>query len=317
MAKNTPRRIMNSGFSRWKASQLPNLKGKLYVITGGNSGIGYDAAVELGKAGGDLVLACRSMDKAERAAETLRGQVKGRVDVVHLDLSDLSSVRKAAETIRARYDKIDALINNAGIMQTPQRKTVDGFELQVGTNHLGHFLLAGLLIDRVEAAQGRVVVVSSLVHKMGRLNLDDLMSEKSYSATGAYIQSKAANIMFAFELDRKLKAAGMKSICIACHPGYSNTKLQSTGPTGMFKFIYKFSNFFVAQSSAQGALPTVLSAAGLEAKRGAYYGPQHMSEARGPVGDATVAPYALDEDMAQKLWEKSERLLNYSWKLPA
>lgn len=315
--KDTPKTIMNSGFSDWKASQLPDLKGKIFLITGGNSGIGFEAAKYLGQAGADIVLACRSMDKANHAANRLRQSVKGSVDVVELDLSDLTSVRHAAKTIRGKYSKLDGLVNNAGIMQTPQLKTADGFEMQVGTNHLGHFLLTGLLIDLVEAAKGRVVVLSSIAHLMGELNLDDLMSEQNYDPMQAYIQSKAANVVFAFELDRRLKAAGKDAICVACHPGYTDTNLQSTGPTGLYKFIYKITNTLLAQSPEQGALPTVLAAAGTEAKRGGYYGPQKMSEARGPVSDAKVAPYALDEHTARRLWEESERLVGHQWSLSA
>ncbi|NGX15104.1 oxidoreductase [Wenzhouxiangella sp. XN24] len=310
-----PTRIVDSGFSDWRVTQLPDLHGRRYLITGGNSGIGFDAARHLAGAGADLVLACRSVAKGEDAAEQLRKEARGSIDVVELDLSDLSSIRQAAATIREKYDKLHGLINNAGVMQTPESRTVDGFEMQVGTNHLGHFLLAGLLIDHVEAAEGRVVVVSSLVHRLGVLDLDDLMSEKKYDPTRAYIQSKAANIVFALELDRRLKAAGRKAICIACHPGYSDTRLQSTGPKGFLNALYKLTNPLFAQSSSQGAVPTVLAAAGAEAKRGAYYGPQRMQEARGPVGDARVAAYALDRQLAAELWRQSEALVNFEWRL--
>ncbi|MFT5364378.1 MAG: NAD(P)-dependent dehydrogenase (short-subunit alcohol dehydrogenase family) [Dinoroseobacter sp.] len=310
MANN---KIMDSGFSNWTADRLPDLKGKLYVITGGNSGIGFEAAKHLRKAGGDVVLACRSVAKAEEAAKELRPNVFGKVDVVKLDLGDLSSVRTAAEEIRAKYGKIDALINNAGVMQTPDQKTADGFEMQFGTNHLGHFLWSGLLVDLVEAAAGRVVTLSSIAHVSAEIRFDDLMGEKGYSSTRAYFQSKGANLIFAFKLDRRLKASGRKAVSIACHPGYTNTNLQSTGPTGFFNFLYKLTNPIFAQSGPDGALPTVLAAAGTEAKRGGYYGPQKMGETRGPVGDAKVAPYALDEDTAKKLWDVSEKLVGHQW----
>lgn len=304
---------MNSGFSYWTAKQLPDLTGKLYVITGGNSGIGFEAAKFLGKAGGDIVLACRSVAKAETAATELRAVVKGQVDVVPLDLSDLTSVRTAAADLRGKYAKIDALINNAGVMQTPAQTTADGFEMQFGTNHLGHFLWTGLLIDLVESAEGRVVTLSSIAHLNGKINFDDLMGKQNYSPTRAYFQSKGANLMFALDLDRRLQAAGKKAVSIACHPGYTNTNLQSTGPTGLFAALYKVLNPLMAQAPAAGALPTVLAAAGVEAKRGAYYGPQKMAETRGPVGDAKVAPYVQDEKAAQRLWEESERLVGFEW----
>jgi NAD(P)-dependent dehydrogenase (short-subunit alcohol dehydrogenase family) len=307
--------LMDSGFSNWTADRLPDLTGKLYVITGGNSGIGFEAAKHLGKAGADVVLACRSVPKAEDAARELRQQVKGQVDVVQLNLSDLASVRAAAEELRGKYQKIHALINNAGVMQTPEQKTADGFEMQFGTNHLGHFLLSGLLIDLVEAAAGRVVTLSSIAHLSGEIRFDDLMGEKAYSPMSAYTQSKGANLMFALELDRRLKASGKKAISIACHPGYTNTNLQSTGPTGFFNFLYKITNPIFAQSGPDGALPTVLAAAGIEAKRGGYYGPQKMGETRGPVGDAKVAAYVLNDETARKLWEESEELVGYTWVL--
>lgn len=309
--------ILNSGFSDWNPSQLPDLTGKVYVITGANSGLGFETAKYLGKAGADIVMVSRSLEKAESARKEFASQIKGNVDLIQMDLSDLTSVRKAAETVRERYSKIDGLINNAGVMQTPQVKTVDGFDLQMASNHLGHFLWAGLLLDLVEAAEGRIVVISSIIHKYKALDLDDFMSDKKYSPTGAYGQSKLANLMFAFELDRRLAASSSKAICIACHPGFSNTHLVSTGPKGLFKLMYKLISPLMAQPPQNGAIPTVLAAAGIEAKRGGYYGPQRMSEARGPVGDATVADHALDQVKQAELWDVSEKLVGFSWKIPA
>lgn len=310
------RRLADSGFADWKPDLLPDLTGKTYVITGGNSGLGLETARMLGKAGAGLVLACRSPERAEAAKLELSSQTHAPVDLVRLDLSDLSSVRAGAVEVRARHARIDGLINNAGIMQTPQQKTKDGFELQLGTNHLGHFLWTNLLIDLVEAAAGRVVVVSSIAHRFGEIALDDLMSENDYTPTKAYAQSKLANLMFALELDRRLQAAGCKAVCIACHPGYSSTNLQSTGPRGLFSLLYKLANPLLAQSAAAGAIPTVLAAAGKEAQRGGYYGPQKMSEARGPVSDASVASRALDREVAEKLWHASEELIGEPFKLP-
>ena len=308
--------IANSGFKDWQPDRLPDLAGKTHIVTGGNSGIGFDTAAMLGKAGANVVLACRSPDKAQAAKRDLEKQVKGTVDLVQLDLSDLASVRAAADEVRRNHTQIDGLINNAGIMQTPKRKTKDGFELQFGTNHLGHFLWTSLLIDLVDATAGRVVVVSSIAHKFGEIDLDDLMWETGYTPSKAYFRSKLANIMFAFELDRRLQANGCKSVCIACHPGYANTNLQSTGPKGLLSMIYKLTNPLFAQSSAAGAIPTALAAAGKEAQRGAYYGPKKMGEARGPVGDAIVAEQALDQEMARKLWSASEDLIGEAFKMP-
>lgn len=311
--------ISSLGVKDWKETRLPDLSGKTFVITGGNSGIGWEAARMLGEKGGNIVLACRSVDKAEQARAQLAGKVSGRVDIVQLDLSDTANIRKAAAELRKKVDGIDGLINNAGIMQTPQLKTKDGFELQFGTNHLGHFLWTHLLIDLVEKVSGRVVVVASLVHKMGKktIDFDDLMQDKSYAPMSAYAQSKLANIMFAFDLDRRLKESGSNVIVTACHPGYSATNLQSTGPTGFFKQLYKPMNTLLAQSSYHGALPTVLAAAGVEAKRGAYYGPTSWQEWRGPVSDAKVAEHALDEAVQKRLWSESEKLLGITWDIAA
>lgn len=312
-----PKHVVNSGIRDWKPSQLPDLVGKHFVITGANSGIGYQAARLLGEAGADLTLACRSMDKAETARANLSGSVRGAIDLVQLDLSDLASVRTAAKDVRGRLDRIDGLVNNAGIMQTPQTLTRDGFDLQMGANHLGHFLWTALLIDLVEAAKGRVVAISSIAHKFGTLDFDDLMTSKDYDPSRAYFRSKLANLIFAFELDRRLKEAGSDAIAIACHPGYSSTNLQSTGPTGMMSVLYKVLNPLLAQSQEAGAIPTVLAAAGSEAKRGAYYGPQRMQEARGPVGDALVADHALDKQSWARLWQMSEELVGQKFVMPA
>lgn len=271
----------------------------------------------LGERGGDIVMVCRSKGKAKAAQAELQKTVKGSVDLVLMDLADLSSVRKAATELRTRVTKIDALINNAGIMMTPQQKTGDGFDLQMGANHLGHFLWTGLLLDLVEAAEGRVVVLSSLVHKYGPMNLDDLMTEEGYTPMKAYTQSKLANLMFAFELDRRLKAAGSPAIAVACHPGYTDTNLQSTGPTGFMKAMLALANKLVAQRPEAGATPTVLAAAGTEAQRGAYYGPTGRGDMRGPVSDAKVAEHALDQDKQAKLWEMSEALVDHTWALGA
>lgn len=308
-----PKKIAKSGFRNWKVDRLPDLSGKTFLITGGNSGIGFQAAKHLGGAGGDIVIASRNPEKAARAVDELKPQVQGNVDQVTLNLADLSSVRAAAEETRSKVEKIDALINNAGIMQTPPQKTADGFEMQLGTNHLGHFLLNGLLFDLVENASGRIVTVSSIAHKYGRMYLDDLMMTENYSPTYAYGQSKLANMLYAVELDRKLKSSGSKVTSYACHPGYSDTSLQSTGPTGFWKGLYKVSNALMAQPAAKGAIPTVLCAAGTEAVPGAYYGPTGMGESRGAVGDALVSEKALNEADALDLWQQSEALVDFSW----
>lgn len=306
-------KIKDSGFKDWKPSSLTDLNGKVYFITGGNSGVGFEAAKMLGHAGADVIIGCRNAQKAEAAVKEIQIVSKGVVESVPLDLSSVESVRDCANTIKDKYKKLDGLVNNAGIMMTPKTKTVDGFELQLGTNHLGHFLLAGLLYALIEKASGRIVVVSSMIHKQGEINFDDLMSENNYSPIKAYSQSKLANLMFALELDRRLKAAGSSVSCIACHPGYSATNLQSTGPFGFMKALMKVLNPLFAQPPMNGGIPEVLAVAGQEAIVGAYYGPQCMGEARGRISDARVAKQALDEEAAARLWKESEKLVEYKW----
>lgn len=306
-------KVADSGILNWKPERLPDLAGKTYLITGGNSGIGHEAARILGAKGGDVIIASRNAEKGEAAVDEVGETAKGKVAQLTLDLADLSSVRAAAEEAHGRFGAIDGLINNAGIMQTPKQQTADGFEMQLGTNHLGHFLWTGLMFDRVEQAGGRIVTLSSIAHKFGKIDFDNLMFEKNYSPMDAYTQSKLANILFAFELDRRLKAKGSPVKSVACHPGYSNTNLQSTGPQGLWNLIYKFSNAVMAQPAEKGAFPTVLAAAGEEAVAGAYYGPTGFGDAGGPVGDAMVAERALNEEKAARLWEESEKLVGFEW----
>jgi len=306
-------RITDSGFKNWTADRLSDLTGKRYLITGGNAGLGFEAAKMLVAQNAEVVIGCRNMNKARLAAAEIDRAGSGTIETVELDLAAMESVRHAAGEIRERFGGFDAIVNNAGIMQTPKQKTVDGLELQFATNHLGHFLLNGLLFDLVEKTAGRIVAVASIVHKRGRMHFDDLMLSDNYGPTRAYAQSKLANLLFAFELDRRLKAAGSQVTAIACHPGYAATNLQSTGPTGAMRALYRVLNRFFAQSAAAGAVPLVLAAAGTEAKAGAYYGPTGPGDAGGAVGDAAVADAALDQSAAARLWTESERLVGFEW----
>ena len=306
-------RITDSGFKDWTEERLPNLKGKVYLITGGNSGIGFEAAKMLGEAGASLIIAARNQEKGERAVAKLNETVSGKVHLVSLDLADRASIESCDKQVREITTKLDGLINNAGLMQTPEQKTEDGFEMQFGVNHLGHFLLNGLLFDLVEKASGRIVVVSSIAHKYGRIHWLDPMMDKDYDPSKAYCQSKLANLMYALELNRRLKAADTGVTAYACHPGYSKTSLQSTGPTGFFNLLYKVLNPVMGQDPKQGALPTVLCAAGKEARPGGYYGPQNFREMRGPVSDALVEEKALKKDRQKQLWEMSEELVGFQW----
>lgn len=306
-----------STVSNWKVDQLGDLAGRTYLITGGNSGIGTEAAAHLHRANADVIITSRDVAKGEAAASRVSALPgSGTVTVVQLDLAALDSVRSANEQIRTHTDGLDAVINNAGIMQTPQQQTADGFELQFGTNHLGHFMLNHLVFDLVGARSGRVVPVSSIAHRSAPgINFDDPMYTDDYSPTTSYCQSKLANLMYGLELARRLDDAGSEVISVSAHPGYSATNLQSTGPTGLFKAVYKISNKLMAQSAADGAVPEVLAAAGNEARNGAYYGPTRFGDMRGPVGDSRISDAAKDPQAGARLWSLSEELLDIEWEI--
>jgi NAD(P)-dependent dehydrogenase (short-subunit alcohol dehydrogenase family) len=298
---------------RWTPDQLPDLSGKTYVITGGNSGLGLEAAMILAKKGGRVVITARSAAKAADAVERIRAAAPGAVvEVVSLDLADLDSVAEAAATLHKTCDHIDAFINNAGVMQPPLQRTKQGFELQFGTNHLGHFRLNALLFDRFDACGTRIVPVASMAHEQGRIDLDDLdYQRRTYTPTEAYCQSKLANVMYAFELQRRLTARGSRAVAIPCHPGYAATNLQTAGVgmeggSGFFRALYRVTNALIAQSATEGAYALTLAAADPTAKPGAYYGPTGIARARGPVGECWIAPQALDERVAAGLWAQSE-----------
>jgi len=306
------------GNKGWTGDRLPDLSGKRYVITGGNSGIGLEASRMLGKRGGAVTILCRNEEKARHAVTMLKEAApQGTYDYVLMDLADLSTVRRAADDIRRKYKTIDALINNAGIMMVPKRKlTVDGFETQIGVNHFGHFALNALLCDIVEASSGRFVSIASIAHHFANgLRFDDLMFEKGYTPTRAYAQSKLANLSYAFELNRRLEAGGLTARAYACHPGYSETSLQSTGPGAIATLMMKPLTAIFSQSAAKGALPTVLCAAGDDAEPGKYYGPTGFQNMRGPVGEARATHAARNEAAASKLWEISEQLTQTHWKI--
>jgi NAD(P)-dependent dehydrogenase (short-subunit alcohol dehydrogenase family) len=295
--------------------RLDDLTGRSYLITGGNSGIGFEAAVHLRRANADVILASRSPEKGQAAVDELhRLEGAGSVELVPLDLASLDSIRAANDAVRDLTDGLDAVVNNAGIMQTPQRQTADGFELQFGTNHLGHFMLNHLTFDLVQARSGRIVPVSSIAHHQAKaINFDDPMFDRRYSATRAYAHSKLANLMYGLELARRLEAAGSDVISASAHPGYSATNLQSTGPNAAFAALYKVSNLLLAQKATKGAVPEVLAAAGNEARNGAYYGPTGRGDSRGPVGESRISDAATDEAAGARLWSLSEDLLGITW----
>jgi NAD(P)-dependent dehydrogenase (short-subunit alcohol dehydrogenase family) len=307
---------------------MPWQIGRRVLITGANSGIGYYAALELARKGAHVVLACRDQPKADAAMARMRAEVHAAsVEVVLLDLASLASVHACAEAELARGGPLDLLINNAGVYAPKQRlQTADGFELQFGTNVLGHFALTGLLLPALERAASqpqrpRVVTLASIAHKRARINFDDLQSQKSYSPSGSYGQSKLADLMFAFELDRRLRAArppvsGVMSV--AAHPGVANTNLFQVGKFNpVERMMRRWASVAIGallNTEAQGALPTLFAATSPDAAGGGYYGPQRFHETRGgDVGPAQVAPQALDQPAAARLWSECERLTGVSY----
>jgi NAD(P)-dependent dehydrogenase (short-subunit alcohol dehydrogenase family) len=289
---------------KWTAQDIPQQDGRTFVITGANSGIGLEAARALGAAGAHVVVACRDTSKGEHAVAELDGDF----DVRRLDLADLSSVHAFADALEC---DVDVLINNAGVMAVPRAKTVDGFELQLGTNHLGHFALTGLLLARI---RDRVVTISSQAHRTGRINFGDLQSERHYQRWIAYGQSKLANLLFMMELQRRLDAAGSPLRSVAAHPGYSATNLQFHTQSIQDQLM-SVANKLIAQSAAMGALPT-LYAATADVPGAAYIGPDGLFEQRGHPKLVDMSGAAKNADNARRLWELSEELTGVSFALP-
>jgi len=312
--------------THWTAAQIPDQTGRRALITGANSGIGYPTARELARAGATVILACRDRKKGESAVALLKGEVpKAKLELAILDLASLESIRHFAATELARNLPLDLLINNAGVMAPPKRlETADGFELQFGTNVLGHFALTALLFPALEraAAQAspapsgpapRIVMVASIAHKRGRLHFDDLQSTQSYSPNSSYAQTKLADLMLALELDRRLRATGSRILANAAHPGVANTNLFQVGDFNPAeRTLRRWVGHLIGlllNSDAEGALPTLYAATASTAQPGGYYGPQGLLEARGgDVGPARIYPQATPQTHATHLWTICEQL---------
>ena len=298
------------GRDKWTTEDMPDQTGRVAVVTGANTGLGLETAKALAARGASVVLAVRNLEKGKQAAATITTTSSGAdVAVQRLDLSSLDSVREAAAELRAGHDRIDLLINNAGVMYTPRRTTADGFELQFGTNHLGHFALTGLLLDRLLGADGsRVVTVSSVGHRIrSRIDFDDLAFQRRYSRVAAYGRSKLANLLFTYELQRRLAQADASTIAVAAHPGGSNTELVRNSPLVLRALNAAFGSL-IAQSAAMGALPTLRAATDPTVIGGQYYGPDGFRELR---GHPTVVPSSRrshETDTQQRLWTVSEEL---------
>ena len=305
-----------AGRARWAEADVPGQAGRTAVVTGASSGIGFEAASVLARRGASVVLACRDEGRAADAAARIQAGAPGAaVTVVALDLASIPSVRAAAQKIRARHGRLDLLINNAGVMMPPYATTADGFELQFGTNHLGHFALTGLLLDRLLPVEGsRVVTVASNAHRAGRINFDDLASRHRYRRAAAYAQSKLANLLFTYELQRRLMAAGALTAALAAHPGTAATQLTRYLPQVLQAGNRVFGRV-IAQSAAMGALPALRAAADPGARGGEYYGPGGWMQSKGYPRRVGSSARSHDEQAQRRLWQESERLTGITFPL--
>jgi NAD(P)-dependent dehydrogenase (short-subunit alcohol dehydrogenase family) len=305
---------------RWTASEIPDQAGRLAVVTGANSGLGFVTARELARAGATVIIACRNTAKGEQALDEIRRQVpRADAEVQQLDLADLASVNAFARRTTEAHDRLDLLINNAGIMAPPRRTTVDGFESQLGTNHLGHFALTGLLLDRLLAApHPRVVTVTSFAHRVGRINFDNLQGERHYQHWLAYGQSKLANLLFAFELQRRASAAETNLKSTAAHPGYAATNLQFAGPgIAVERWGMAVANRVIAQSADMGALPALYAATVPDLPGATFVGPGSWAGMRGYPRVTSGAARAYDTEASGRLWAVSEELTGVHYEFGA
>nr|WP_090338654.1 SDR family NAD(P)-dependent oxidoreductase [Mycolicibacterium malmesburyense]CRL66611.1 short chain dehydrogenase [Mycolicibacterium malmesburyense] len=294
--------------SNWTAADIPDQSGRTAIVTGANSGLGYDTAAALAAKGARVVLAVRNLDKGNEAVDRIKKSAPNAVvSLAELDLSSLGNVRRAADELRAAHPRIDLLINNAGVMYLPNRETTEeGFEMQFGTNHLGHFALTGLLLDNLLSVEGsRVVTVSSVGHRiMARIRFEDPHFETGYNRVRAYGQSKLANLMFTYELQRRLAAKGAETIAAAAHPGFSDTELMRYIPVFVPDLVWKI----FTQPADKGALPTLRAATDPGVQGGQYYGPDGIGEVKGSPKLVASSAQSHDEDIQRRLWTMSEEL---------
>jgi NAD(P)-dependent dehydrogenase (short-subunit alcohol dehydrogenase family) len=295
--------------AKWTTADIPDQTGRVAVITGANTGLGYETAAALAEHGAHVVLAVRNLDKGKDAvARITANATQGDVALQELDLTSLESVRAAAEQLRATHDRIDLLINNAGVMYTPKSTTKDGFELQFGTNHLGHFAFTGLLLDRLLPVDGsRIVTVSSVGHRiLADIHFDDLQWERRYNRVAAYGQAKLANLLFTYELQRRLASHGT-TIAAAAHPGMSDTELMRNMPAALLSAFERIAPL-IAQKPAMGALPTLRAATDPAVIGGQYYGPDGLGQTRGYPKVVGSSKKSHDTDLQRRLWAVSEEL---------
>jgi NAD(P)-dependent dehydrogenase (short-subunit alcohol dehydrogenase family) len=300
---------------KWTEADVPSQDGRVAIVTGSNTGLGFHTARVLAERGARVVLAVRNTDKGNQAAAEIASTApNAEVTVRELDLGSLESVRDAAEKLKATYPRIDLLINNAGVMYPPKQITKDGFELQFGTNHLGHFALTGLLLDHILPVENsRVVVVSSMAHNIrAGIRFDDLQWERGYNRVAAYGQSKLANLMFAYDLQRRLAAQSAQTIAVAAHPGISNTELMRHVPGTSLPGVMKAAGL-ITNSPQMGALATLRAATDPQVRGGQYYGPDGFRELRGHPVVVTSSAQSRDEAIQQRLWTVSEELTGVTY----
>jgi NAD(P)-dependent dehydrogenase (short-subunit alcohol dehydrogenase family) len=298
---------------KWTAADVPDQSGRVAIVTGANSGLGFDTAAVLAGKGAHVVLAVRNLDKGNQAADRIKTKSPNAVIAVQeLDLTSLESVRKAADELRSTHPRIDLLINNAGVMYVPTRETTqDGFEMQFGTNHLGHFALTGQLLDNILPVEGsRVVTVSSFGHRiLARIHFDDLQLERKYNRVEAYGQSKLANLLFTYELQRRFKLKGDPTVALAAHPGFADTELMRHLPGFIPDFFWRP----FAQPTDMGALPTLRAATDPGAQGGQYYGPDGIGEVQGSPKAVESSKQSHNEDLQRRLWMVSEELTGVTY----
>ncbi|MEQ1311997.1 oxidoreductase [Acinetobacter sp. XH1639] len=287
----------------WTPEQIPSMIGKTVLVTGANSGLGFESARLMAAHGAEVIMACRDQKKGILAVENIKEEYpEAKLVLMSLDLADQQAIKAFVQVFKEKYQKLDILLNNAGLMAPPLSRTKDGFEIQFGTNHLGHFTLTGLLLDVLERAdKPRIVTVSSVAHNFGKIYFNNLNAEKCYFRWAFYGQSKLANLIFSRELHRRLRLTESKIDSIAVHPGYSDTNLQNASGTAVF-------NCFFAQPQSMGCYPSVFAATSSEAESGGYYGPNGFMEMAGYPAPARVRKLAKDQNLAEQLWQVSEQL---------
>ena len=309
----------------WTADAMPDMHHETVIVTGANSGLGLEATRAFVRKGARVVMACRDVERAEDAKhDVMREDPEGWATVMELDLADLSSVAEFAKEFRMGHDELHVLCNNAGVMAIPREETADGFEKQFGVNHLGHFVLTGHLLDALIETSGETCVVthSSGVHENGHIRFDDLQGERDYDPWDAYAQSKLANVLFGYELGRRLEDAGVLDVTSAvCHPGYAATNLQRRGPEKAGEklrlWAMRAANTLFAQSAERGALPMLYAATAPDVSNGDYVGPGGFRNMRGAPEKQWSTPRSYDELLAERLWEVSEELTGVRYDLEA